>query len=213
MGGGSQKISDWVVSVMEGLGGPGVGLLIALENLFPPLPSELILPLAGFTASQGSLGLVPAIVWATLGSAAGALVLYWAGAALGRERTRAIIERLPLMKVSDADKTEAWFIKHQTKAVFWGRMVPIFRSLISIPAGIERMPLSTFLGLSVSGSLIWNSLFVLAGYSLGENWHVVQDYAVWFQRLVLAALTIAVIYFIAMRYRQAKTKKILEGDK
>ncbi len=142
---------------MERLGAPGAGLLIALENIFPPLPSEVILPLAGFTASQGGFSLWAALFWTTAGSVFGALVLYAIGAALGMQRTVAIAARIPLIQTSDIDKTVAWFHKHGTKAVFFGRMLPVFRSLISIPAGIERMPLPIFLCLTLAGSLIWNT--------------------------------------------------------
>lgn len=186
---------------MERLGAPGAGLLIALENVFPPLPSEVILPLAGFTASRGDFHLWEAIFWTTAGSLVGALILYAIGAALGMRRTIAIAERIPLIQTSDIDKTVAWFHKHGTKAVFFGRMLPIFRSLISIPAGIERMPIVTFAALTLLGSLIWNSVFVIAGYQLGENWHRVERYAEVFQYLVIALVGIAVLWFIARRVR------------
>lgn len=192
---------------MEALGGPGAGLLIALENLFPPLPSEIILPLAGFTASQGDMNLIEAIFWTTLGSVTGALALYYVGALLGRERTRAIAAKLPLVKVSDVDKTEKWFIKHETKAVFFGRMIPIFRSLISIPAGIERMPLPIFLSLTALGSMIWNTIFVMSGFLLGENWHVVEEYAGILQKLVILSVLAAVAYFVVTRLRRLHRRR------
>ncbi len=166
---------QWVNDLMDALGAPGAGLAIALENLFPPLPSEVILPLAGFAASSGRMSLLAVLLWTTAGSVIGALALYGIGALLGRDRTVAIAARLPLVKVSDIERTEAWFLKHGTKAVFFGRMIPIFRSLISVPAGVERMRLPVFLGLTTLGSAIWNTVFVLAGYFLGANWHQVSD--------------------------------------
>jgi membrane protein DedA with SNARE-associated domain len=199
-------IVGWVIRIMEALGAPGAGLAVALENLFPPIPSELILPLAGFTASQGDMSLVGAIVWTTLGSVAGALVLYGVGALLGRDRTRAIAARLPLVRTSDIDRSEAWFTKHGVKAVFFGRMVPLFRSFISVPAGIERMPLTTFLVFTALGSLIWNAVFVLAGYQLGENWRVIQDYVGVYQKVVVAAVLVAVAVFVAARLRRSRRK-------
>jgi membrane protein DedA with SNARE-associated domain len=197
-------IVGWAIRIMETLGAPGAGLAVALENLFPPIPSELILPLAGFTASQGDMSLVGAIVWTTLGSVAGALVLYAAGALLGRDRTRAIAARLPLVKLSDIDRTEAWFARHGVKAVFFGRMVPLFRSFISLPAGIERMPMTTFLAFTTLGSLIWNLIFVLAGYQLGENWRRVQDVVGVYQKVVVAAVLVAVAAFVAVRLRRVR---------
>lgn len=200
-------VAAWTVDVMERLGPPGAGLLIAAENLFPPLPSEVILPLAGFTASQGSFTLVEAILWTTGGSAVGALVLYTLGAVFGRDRLRALWSRLPLVDLRDLDRTEAWFGRHGTKAVLFGRMVPIFRSLISIPAGVERMPVVTFLGLTIAGSLVWNVILVLAGYHLGENWHVVERYAGTFQLLVVTAVTLAVAWFVVARVLRVRNRR------
>ena len=184
---------------MEALGAPGAGLAIALENLFPPLPSEVILPLAGFTASRGEMSLLGALTWTTLGSIVGALALYWIGALLGRERVIAIATRLPLVKVSDIEKTETWFLKHGIKTVFFGRMIPIFRSLISIPAGVNRMPLGTFLLFTTLGSLIWNTLFVLAGYYLGENWSLVEAYVGIGSKVVIGTVVLAILIFIGRR--------------
>jgi membrane protein DedA with SNARE-associated domain len=199
-------IVGWVVDLMEALGAPGVGLAIALENVFPPLPSEVFLPLAGFAAARGDLSLVAAIVWTTLGSVVGALALYGLGAALGRERLRAIVDRMPLVDVADVDKAEAWFARHGTKAVFFGRMVPLVRSMISVPAGVERMSPVLFLALTAAGSLIWNSVFVVAGYQLGENWHIVESYAGILSRVVLVAVAIAVVVFVVLRIRRKRNE-------
>ena len=195
-------IAGWAVSVMEAIGAPGAGLLVALENLFPPLPSEVILPLAGFTASQGSFSLFGAIFWTTLGSVVGAVALYWIGAALGRRRLRVIVDRMPLVDLHDLDRTEAWFDKHGRAAVFFGRMIPIFRSLISVPAGVERMSFPGFVLLSAAGSLIWNTIFVLAGYYLGENWHIAEQYAGIFSRLVLVAVAAFLVWWVVKRVRR-----------
>ncbi|RKT83890.1 membrane protein DedA, SNARE-associated domain [Saccharopolyspora antimicrobica] len=193
--------TGWVISVMEALGSPGAGAIVALENLFPPIPSEVILPLAGFAASQGNMTLIGAILWTTLGSLVGALALYGIGATLGRDRTRAIAAKLPLVKISDIDRTEAWFAKHGVKAVFFGRMIPLFRSFISLPAGVERMRLSTFALFTTLGSLIWNTVFVVAGYLLGESWYLVEEYAGVFSKVVLVLAVLAVVAFIAVRIR------------
>ncbi|GAA3446823.1 hypothetical protein Pve01_32130 [Planomonospora venezuelensis] len=184
---------------METLGAPGAGIAIALENLFPPLPSEVILPLAGFTANKGDMGLFDAVLWTTLGSVIGALVLYGVGALLGRDRVIAIASRLPLINVSDIEKTEAWFARHGKKTVFFGRMIPIFRSLISIPAGVERMPISIFTILTLAGSLIWNTAFVMAGYLLGENWDLVERYMGIVSKAVLGVVLLAIVIFIWVR--------------
>lgn len=200
-------VAGWAVNLMETLGGPGAGLAIAAENLFPPIPSEVILPLAGFTASQGSFTLAEALLWTTVGSVVGAYALYFLGVLLGRDRLRAIWDRLPLVKISDLDKTEAWFSKHGKKTVFFGRMIPIFRSLISIPAGIERMPPLIFGALTLAGSLIWNSIFVLAGYYLGENWESVEPYADGFQKVVIVVVVVLVAWWIVHRVRENASAK------
>ncbi|MEU9704245.1 DedA family protein [Streptomyces sp. NPDC047981] len=192
-------MDDWINSLMDTLGAPGAGIAVALENLFPPIPSEVILPLAGFAAAGGRMGLLAALLWTTAGSVVGALALYGVGALLGRERTVAIAARLPLVKVSDIERTEAWFVRHGTKAVFFGRMVPIFRSLISVPAGVERMPLPTFLVLTALGSAIWNTTFVLAGHALGDNWDQVTGYVSVYSKVVLVVAAAAVLAFVATR--------------
>jgi membrane protein DedA with SNARE-associated domain len=196
---GPGGIAGWATDLMDTLGAPGAGAAIALENLFPPLPSEVILPLAGFTASQGEMSLLAALVWTTLGSVVGAWALYGVGALLGRDRLIAIAAKLPLVKLSDIEKTEAWFAKHGPKAVFFGRMIPIFRSLISVPAGVERMSQPQFLILTTLGSAIWNTIFVLAGYRLGEDWERVSDIVSVYSKVVVAAVVVALLVFIGFR--------------
>ncbi|SDR95317.1 membrane protein DedA, SNARE-associated domain [Actinopolymorpha singaporensis] len=192
-------IVGWVTGLMEKLGSPGAGVAVFLENLFPPIPSELILPLAGFTASRGDLSLAAAIGWTTVGSTLGALVLYFLGAGVGRDRTRALVQKLPLVKVSDVDRTEEWFLRHGRSTVFFGRMVPLFRSLISIPAGVERMPLVLFVPLTAAGSALWNSALILAGYFLGEHWSLVEVYVGMFSKAIVAVGALAVAAFVVVR--------------
>ncbi|TXL91788.1 DedA family protein [Streptomyces sp. IB2014 016-6] len=194
-------IAGWAADLVDTMGAPGAGLAIALENLFPPLPSEIILPLTGFAAGQGVIGLGAALFWTTLGSVVGAVVLYWVGMLFGRERMHAIWARLPLVKDADLVRTEQWFAKHGTKAVFLGRMVPIFRSLISVPAGVERMPLPVFISLTTLGSLLWNSVLVLAGYWLGDQWHLVETYVGVLSKVVLALALLAVVTYALTRLR------------
>lgn len=199
---------DAVVSLMQVIGAPGAGLAIALENIFPPLPSEVILPLAGLAASRGSFTLIEALLWTTAGSLVGALLLYGIGAWLGLPRLRAIAAKLPLIQVEDIDRTVAWFSRHGGKAVFFGRMIPIFRSLISIPAGVTRMPLWRFGLLSLAGSLVWNSVFVLSGFFLGESWYIVETYAGVFQYIVIGVTVAAIAWFVFARVRQVRRRRI-----
>ena len=192
---------DRAVSLMEVIGPEGAGLAIALENLFPPLPSEVILPMAGLTASRGTFTLFEALLWTTLGSIVGAFLLYGLGRWLGAERLRTLAAKIPLMHPEDIDSTVAWFERHGGKAVFFGRMLPIFRSLISIPAGVTRMPVWRFGLLTAAGSLVWNTVFVLAGFLLGESWHVVEMYADILQYFVIGAAVIGVAWFVYVRTR------------
>ncbi|QEV18250.1 DedA family protein [Streptomyces alboniger] len=193
--------AGWAADLVDTLGGPGAGLAIALENLFPPLPSEVILPLTGFAAGQGVISLFSALFWTTLGSVVGAAALYRIGVLFGRERVHALWGKLPLVKASDLERTEAWFAKHGTKAVLLGRMVPIFRSLISVPAGVERMRLPVFLALTTLGSLIWNSVLVLAGYWLGDQWDAVETYVGLLSKAVLVLVVVAVAAYVVVRVR------------
>ena len=195
-------VTDWIVALMGDLGSPGAGLLVALESIFPPIPSELILPLAGFAASRGDLNLAAAVAWTTLGSLVGAVVLYALGAKLGEDRLRAAARRIPLVRESDIDKVDAWFDRHGGKAVFFGRMVPGVRSLISIPAGVARMPVPRFVLLTLAGSLVWNALLIAAGYALGSRWEVVQTWVGRFQEVVIVLAVLAVVVVVVRRVRE-----------
>lgn len=195
---------DAVVGLMDIIGPVGAGIAIALENLFPPLPSEAILPMAGIAAHQGSFSLVAAVLWTTVGSVVGALALYGLGAWLGLPRLRRIAGRMPLIAASDVDRTVEWFHRHGAKAVFFGRFVPIFRSLISIPAGVARMPLWRFGLLTAAGSLIWNTAFILCGWFLGTGWHVVEQYVDVAQNVVIAAAMTALALFVFVRVRRLR---------
>ena len=200
-------IDDWAIAVMEALGVVGAGLLVAIESLFPPIPSEIILPLAGFTASRGSFSLVGAIIATTIGSLVGALGLYYLGRFVGVARLRRWADKVPLMSSDDVDKAMIWFGKHDKIAVLTGRFVPIVRSLVSIPAGVERMHLGLFLLLTLVGSGLWNSLFIILGFTLGENWTVVEAFMAQYSRLILvvAVLALAVIVVLRIRrYRRAQ---------
>ncbi|WP_346008104.1 DedA family protein [Janibacter terrae] len=196
-------IVQWVLDLMDSIGGPGIALGIFLENIFPPIPSEVILPLAGFTAAQGRYSVVEAILWATLGSVTGALLLYGLGAALGMDRLRGIARRMPLVDVADIDKTDAWFSRHGAKAVFFGRFVPGIRSLISIPAGIDRMPLAKFVGYTSAGSLIWNSLFVWIGFQLGDRYELVERYMDPISKVVYALIVLTAVGVLVWMVRRS----------
>ena len=161
-------ITGFLLDLVEKLGAVGVGLTILIETVIPPIPSEVVLGAAGVLINDGRLSLVPVVLWATVGSVVGALVLYSVGRALGPRRSHAFLDRLPLVETEDVDKTFAWFERHGRSAVFFGRMVPIVRSFVSVPAGVVKMPLPQFLLYTAAGSLIWNSLLIGLGVAAGD---------------------------------------------
>lgn len=204
---GLTGIAGWAVDIMDAIGAPGAGLLVALENLFPPLPSEIILPLAGFTAQQGGFSLWSAIFWTTFGAVVGAMALYGIGAWLGRRRLYLIVDKMPLVDIHDVERTEDWFDRYGPYTIFFGRMIPLFRSLISIPAGIERMPFWFFTLLTTLGSLIWNTIFVLAGWFLGTQWHLAEQYAGVFSNIVYVLVIAFVLWWVIKRVLRNRSGK------
>ncbi len=196
------SVLDWIVAVMRTIGAPGVGMATALETVFPPVPSEVVLPLAGFTASQGHYGVVSAVVWATCGSLVGALVLYCAGAAWGVDRVCSLADRVPLLHAGDVHRSISWFQRHGRSAIFLGRLVPGVRSLISVPAGIDRMPILQFVLYTTAGSLVWNGVLIGAGYQLGSRWNLVERYVGDISTVVYLLLAAAVTVFVARRLRR-----------
>lgn len=201
-------LAGWVVDVVDALGPIGVGLLVALENLFPPIPSEVILPVAGYVAGQGEMSPVWAIIGATVGAVVGAIALYGLGVWFGRDRLRRWLDRLPLMEVEDLDRAEAWFARHGGQAVLIGRCVPIVRSLVSIPAGLERMPVPKFVLYTAIGSAVWNSALVVAGYVLGSQWEDVGHYSDYINYAVYAVIVVLVVRFVWTRLRRRRAPHI-----
>ena len=202
-----QNIIDWVISIMEAIGSPGVGLAVFLENVFPPIPSEVILPLAGFTASQGSMNVIAAFIWATVGSLAGAYFLYYLGAAIGANRLRKIAAWMWLVKVEDVDAALAWFDKYGKASILIGRVIPGIRSLISIPAGIDRMNPLTFGFYTLLGSSIWNALLIYCGWILGENWTAVEGVIDQYSKVVYALVALALVAVFIWLLRRARQEK------
>lgn len=198
-------IAGYAYDLMNGLGLFGAGLILAVETLLPFLPSEVVLPLAGFTASVGGhFGLIAVIIATTIGSVVGALALYGLSRWFGRDRTRAILVRIPLVSAHDIDRGEAWFNRHGGIAVFLCRMLPVLRSLISVPAGVEKMKVVSFTLYTLAGSLIWNTIWIVAGYNLGNNWHSVEKYAGVLQKVFIVAVLIAVLWFV---YAKVKSRR------
>lgn len=204
-------LAGWVVDIVDALGGFGVGVLVFLENLFPPIPSEVVLPLAGFAAAQGAFSLVEAVLWATAGSVLGALVLYGVGAAVGTRRLAVIADRMPLTSGADVYRADAWFDRRGPYAVFFGRLVPGVRSLISIPAGVTGMPLLRFTVLTTLGSALWNILLIGAGYLLGTQWTRVEAYVGPVGTVVAALLVLAFGAFLGRRALERRARRTGQG--
>ncbi len=193
----------WVLSLMETLGEVGVGIALIVETFFPPMPSEALLPGAGFRAYDGRMNVYGAIAAATLGGLIGAWGWYAIGAALGRDRTRRLVDRMPLIDGADFDKAEAFFTRWGGLAVLLGRCVPLVRSFISIPAGIERMTFWKFSAYTFAGSLVWNSIWIGLGFAFGpiikpalEQWSGIISTA------VLVVIGLLVAWFVVARVRR-----------
>ena len=193
---------EWITSTMSSLGYLGIGLLMFSENVFPPIPSELVMPLAGFTAAQGKLEFAPVVLAGTVGTMLGALPWYYAGRLLGEQRLQRIADRYgKWLTISSKDITKAkrWFDKHGGKAVFFCRLVPGVRTLISLPAGISRMPLLPFLLFSTLGTLLWTSLLTYIGYALGSNYYLAEKYIGLVSKIVLVALIAVFVVWLVRR--------------
>jgi membrane protein DedA with SNARE-associated domain len=197
-------LAGFVADIMGSVGLVGVGLILAVETILPFLPSEVALPLAGFSANRGDFGLVPVIISATVGSVAGALVLYWISLKFGLERTRAVLSKVPFVTEHDIDKGVAWFARNDALAVFLGRMVPGIRSLISIPAGVEKMAVGRFLLYTTAGSLIWNIIWIVSGYQLGSNWESVEKYGTILKYVLVAAVAAFLAWFAYYKIRSRR---------
>ncbi|MDR6986252.1 membrane protein DedA with SNARE-associated domain [Paenarthrobacter nitroguajacolicus] len=190
--------------VIEALGEWGVGLLTLLETIFPPIPSEVILPLAGFLTQQGSISLLLVFLTSTLGAYAGALLLYWLGYKVGLERSIHLLSKLPLVDREDFEKAAGWFERHGKSAIFFGRLLPGVRSLISLPAGAERMNLMTFSIFTIAGTGLWNALLIGLGALLGKQYHLVDQYSRLLNYAVYVGLAAVVVWLIVRRVRRGK---------
>lgn len=181
------------------LGDIGVGALVLLETVVPPVPSEVILPYAGYLSREGRLSLGGLIAWSTVGSTVGALLLYWLGAALGLQRATRLLARTRLVDEDDIDRGSAWFHRHGALAVLVGRLVPGVRSLISIPAGADRMHLGLFVLCTAIGSGSWNAALIGLGAALGTQRHVIDPYLDVLDVVVYAGLALAVVVLVVRR--------------
>ncbi|MFM2436717.1 MAG: hypothetical protein RL353_707 [Actinomycetota bacterium] len=207
-------LANWVQDVINQFGYFGVALLVVIENIFPPIPSEIVLPFAGFVAQQGSAGVAQSdtsvigmMIAATIGSVVGALILYVISSAIGPERLRAFVQRFGRwfgVKQTDLLRAEAWFDRRSFVAVLVGRCVPLIRSIVSIPAGFRRMKLTSFILLTAVGSAVWNIALIGAGALLGDQWERVGEYVGVFQWLVIGAILVLLVRFVYLRLQNRR---------
>jgi membrane protein DedA with SNARE-associated domain len=192
----SQWLAEWIPNVMNQLGYWGIGLLMFLENLFPPIPSELIMPLAGFTVAKGQMDFILVVIAGVVGTIVGAFPWYYIGKFISEERLEHLADKYGKwisVTSKDIKKANNWFNEHGGKAVFFCRLVPGVRTLISLPAGINNMPLIPFTLYSTLGTTIWVTFLTFLGYKLGDNYELVDEYLGPVSKIILA---IIVIFFI-----------------
>lgn len=204
-------IAGIAIRLMELLGGPGTALVIAAEALFPPVPGEILLPFAGVTAAANDQHVLVPIFWTTLGSVVGGLGVYAVGRSLGLARTKAVVSRIPLMEEKDVDAAMRFFDRWGFPAVALARFVPMVRTFISIPAGIERMPVPLFAAATGLGSGIWNALFVVAGYFFGQaGGEALEGFVRIYSSIVAVIGIVALVGLIIQRLRARRARPTLE---
>lgn len=201
-------MTEWIQNLMDSMGYLGILLLMILENVFPPIPSELIMPWAGFAAARGDMTLGMVILMGTLGSVIGTLPLYYIGRAFGEDKLVAWADKHGkwlTLSGKDIKKADDWFDRHGNKAVLFGRMVPGIRSLLSLPAGMSEMPLPKFLIYSAIGSALWSAALAYAGYALGENYDRVEQYVGPASKIILGVVVVgAIVWFIRRKREQGQ---------
>jgi membrane protein DedA with SNARE-associated domain len=203
-------MQEWITNIMTSLGYLGIGLLMFAENLFPPIPSELIMPLAGFTVAQGKMNFTLAVLAGVIGTILGAFPWYYAGKIVGEERLKHLADKYgKWIQVSsqDIDKATRWFSRYGNKAVLFCRLVPGVRTLISLPAGLSDMPLAPFLIYSTLGTTAWVMLLTFLGYMLGNNYELVDEYLGPVSKIVLVFLIAAFIAWVVIKQQKAKRRR------
>jgi membrane protein DedA with SNARE-associated domain len=200
-------VTAWVSNLILTLGYPGLGLVMFLENVFPPIPSEVILPLAGSLTLNGDFSLIGITLVGMVGSVAGAWVFYGLGYWLDEKRVRSLIQtygKWLLLSTADLDRTLAWFQRYGVWVVFFGRMVPMVRSLISVPAGLAKMNWVKFTLFTALGTACWSFLLAFAGQTLGNNWGQVEEYLAQYEIVVWLVMGIGVIGFVVKKLNPQK---------
>lgn len=203
------NLIPWITSLIDSLGYVGITLLIALENIFPPIPSELILPLTGFLVNQQKLWFPGVLLASTIGSLLGALLLYFLSFKLGEQRIYRLASKYGKwagLDKNDLQKASSWFDRHGKKTILIGRLIPTIRSVVSIPAGLTKMEMKTFIVLTFLGSALWNGTLISIGWVLGDQWQKVQSYTK-FIEIGIFILFIIFIGWVLWKNRFSKKRK------
>ncbi|GAA3629613.1 DedA family protein [Lactobacillus hamsteri] len=202
-------MTTWIFSFIDQFGYWAVALMIAIENVFPPIPSEVILSFSGFMTHKTQMTIFGLVIASTIGAVIGALILYWIGTLLNEERLERLLDHQLFRKLGfkkdDVKRSIAWFDRHGIKAIFFGRCIPVIRSLISIPAGIAQVNMPKFIILTTLGSLIWNTILIGLGSYMGSKWHVIVTIFEEYSLIVVILLAISIIYF-AYVWRKKRIK-------
>jgi len=200
-------MTDWITGLTESFGALGVAFLMFLENVFPPIPSEVVMPLAGYSANQGLGALALMIGAGTLGAFAGAVLWYWIGRRIGTERLKSFARdhgRWLTLTPDEIDKANDWFHEHGGKTVLIGRLVPTVRTFISVPAGTSGMPFGKFAAYTIVGTFVWTAILACAGWFLGNRYDQVSNWLGPVSTAVLAGLLLWYIYRVATFRRKVK---------
>ena len=196
-------MENWIIDVMNTYGYIGIFLLIALENVFPPIPSEVILTFGGFMTTTTNLSIFGVIIVSTIGSVAGAIILYGIGVLLNVDRLERIVDKWGhILRITskDINKANTWFQRFGVWAIFFGRLVPLIRSLISIPAGMSRMNMGVFLLFTTIGTLIWNTILVSVGAAVGASWSDIVGYMDIYSNVVYLILAVLIVLFLVFYF-------------
>ncbi|OAL81285.1 alkaline phosphatase [Acinetobacter sp. SFB] len=199
------NLTEWIISIMEQLGYFGIALLMFLDNIFPPIPSEIIMPSAGYSASQGQLFLVGVIIAGSIGSLIAAAILYWIGYKFNHASIFRFVDRYGkylFIKSLDVKKSLDWFEQYGDRIVFFGRMIPAVRSLISIPAGMSHMPFWKFMFYSSLGTVIWTTLLACVGFYFGENQALMQNIFSQISHFIIILVTAIIIWILYRRHQR-----------
>jgi membrane protein DedA with SNARE-associated domain len=204
-------VEQLITDIISEFGYLGVFLIIVLENLFPPIPSEIVLSFSGFMTTRTDLTVFGIISASTAGSVLGAVILFWIGSMLDVKRLEKIVERwghILRLKKEDIYKADAWFDKYGVWTVFFCRMVPLLRSLISIPAGMSNMNFPLFLLLTFLGTLIWNTILVCVGAALGESWHTIVAITDVYSNIIYVVIALVGLWVLFYYFKVLRKRKV-----